>query len=95
MHPEIASALAEQHRRDLARQAGWLPGLRQQVSSAPTGKRRQRHAAQSTRGPRRHAPSWRVPRYYVSWSRTTLTPAGATGRRERSWVIVISATRGL
>ena len=77
MHPEIASALAEQHRRDLARQAS------------------QRRAAQSARGPRRHAPSWRVPRYYVSWSRTTLTPAGATGRRERSWVIVISATRGL
>jgi hypothetical protein len=34
-----------------------------------------------------------LPRYRVSWSRTTLSSAGA-GRRGRSWVIVISATRG-
>lgn len=33
-----------------------------------------------------------LPRYRVSWSRITLSPAGARGRG-RSWVIVISATR--
>jgi hypothetical protein len=48
--------------------------------------------AASLRRPRRHAPAWRVPRYRLSWSRTTLSPAGLPGR-ERSWVIVISATR--
>ncbi|HMD91874.1 MAG TPA: hypothetical protein VKG80_04450 [Trebonia sp.] len=49
--------------------------------------------AASLRGPRRHTPAWRVPRYRVNWSRTTLSPVGQAGRRERSWVIVISATR--
>ena len=34
-----------------------------------------------------------LPRYRVSWSRTTLSPAGVDGH-DRSWVIVISATRG-
>ena len=77
MHPEIASALAEQHQHDLIRQA------------------HQRHAVRVARASRRHAPSWRVPRYRVHWSRTTLSAAGAAGRGERSWVIVISATRGL
>ena len=77
MYPEIASALAEQHQRDLIRQAS------------------QQHAARSVRGPRPHAPGWRVPRYRVHWSRMTLSPAGVAGQHERSWVIVISATRGL
>ena len=53
-----------------------------------------RRAAASLRGPRRPAPRWRAPRYRVHWSRTTLS-AGEPGRRERSWVIVISASRGL
>jgi len=60
-----------------------------------TSQARRRAMAASPRGPRRHTPGWRVPRYRVSWSRTTLSPAAVTGRRERSWVIVISATRGL
>jgi hypothetical protein len=37
----------------------------------------------------------RVPRWHVNWSRTTLAPADTpemSGRRERSWVIIISAT---
>lgn len=55
---------------------------------------RQRQMAASLRGPRRNAPGWRVPRYHVSWSRTTLSPADVAGRGGRSWVIVISATRG-
>ncbi len=37
----------------------------------------------------------RLPRYRLHWSRTTLSGGGLPGRRERSWVIVISATRGL
>jgi hypothetical protein len=75
MHPQLTSALAEQHRRDLLSQAHG------------------RQLAASLRGPRRHAAGWRVPRYRLSWSRTSLSPAGVAGRRERSWVIVISATR--
>ena len=58
-------------------------------------------AAASPRGPRRglrrpHLPSALLPRYRVSWSRTALSTAAADGaRRGHSWVIVISATRGL
>ena len=47
-----------------------------------------RHAAESRRASRRR----RFPRWHVSWSRTILSPAGA-GRRESSWVIIISANR--
>lgn len=50
---------------------------------------RQRRVAAGSRGPRR-----RVPRWHLSWSRTTLAPARAGGRPERSWVIIISASRG-
>ena len=43
-----------------------------------------------TRGDlRRH-----VPRMHVSWTRAALAAAGASGRPSRSWVIIISATRG-
>lgn len=49
---------------------------------------RQRHAPAGSRGPRR-----RVPRLHVNWSRTTLAPACTGGRPERSWVIIISATK--
>jgi len=77
MHPQITSALAEEHRRDLFSEAY------------------RRRMAASLRGPRRHAAGWRVPRYRLSWSRTSLSPAGVAGQRERSWVIVISATRAL
>ncbi|HEV3379855.1 MAG TPA: hypothetical protein VG142_02535 [Trebonia sp.] len=38
------------------------------------------------------APRRRVVRWHVNWSRTTLAPAGAADRAERSWVIIISAT---
>ena len=44
-------------------------------------------AAAAIPAPRRRVPHWRV-----NWSRTTLAPVGTTGRRERSWVIIISAT---
>ena len=78
LHPEMASALASEHRRDMMTRAG---------------RASRRRAAASLRGPRRAAPRAYLPRYRVSWSRTTLSPAGAGGRG-RSWVIVISATRG-
>jgi len=69
MHPEMARALAEQHKHELIQRS------------------ESRHAAASLRGPRRPARRWRAPRYRVHWSRT--------GRRERAWLIVISASRGL
>lgn len=50
------------------------------------------HAARRRAADKIPAPRGRVPRWHVNWSRTTLAPAGAAGRRERSWVIIISAT---
>ena len=50
--------------------------------------------AASLRGPRRHAAGWRVPRYRLSWSRVSLSPAGVASPRDRSWIIIISAARG-
>lgn len=79
MHPHMANALAAQHRHDLTSR------------SVAAG---QRHAA-GPRGPRRFAPGAFLPHYRLSWSRTTLSPATEGGRRGRSYVIVISATRAL
>jgi hypothetical protein len=116
MHPDMASALASQHRHEmtakaghharttLAAQAGETAEARQtahasQASRSTRGTRLQ--AAASPRGPRRgarrpHLPGALLPRYRVTWSRTALSTAAADGaRRGRSWVIVISATRGL
>jgi hypothetical protein len=116
MHPDMASALASQHRHEmtakaghharttLAAQAGETAEACQtahasQASRSTRGTRLQ--AAASPRGPRRgarrpHLPGALLPRYRVTWSRTALSTAAADGaRRGRSWVIVISATRGL
>lgn len=79
MHPEMAFDLAAQHRHDVTSR-----------SLAAT----QRHAAAGPRGPRHFAPGVLFPQYRLSWSRTTLSPAAGGGRRGRSWVIIISATRG-
>jgi hypothetical protein len=75
----MASALAGERQRELARQRRAARGAREYDGNI-TGSR---------------TPGRRVPRYRVSWSRTSLPAIGAAGRRERSWVIVISATRGL
>jgi hypothetical protein len=112
MHPEMASALASQHRHEMTAKAGHQA---QAAHAGETAEARQddpgargalgirtsrRQAATSTRWPRRgtrrpHLPG-PLPRYRVSWSRTALSTAAADGsRRGRSWVIVISATRGL
>jgi hypothetical protein len=72
--------------------ASVLAGQRHRELTRQAGQWR---ATAGPRRPRLPAAGWRVPRYRVSWSRTTLSAAGVTGRRERSWVIVISATRGL
>jgi hypothetical protein len=86
-----------------AAQAGGTAEARQDAPGArgALGVRTGRpQAATSPRGPRRgarrpHLPG-PLPRYRVSWSRTALSTAAADGaRRGRSWVIVISATRGL
>jgi hypothetical protein len=54
-----------------------------------------RRPAASARVPRHRVPDLRVPRYRVHWTRMTLPAVGAAGRRERSWVLVISASRSL
>jgi hypothetical protein len=72
MHPELLSALAAEHTRDLARSAA--------VHRPPPARARERA--------RRRA----LPRFHVTWTRTTLA-AVADRRRARSLVIVISATR--
>jgi hypothetical protein len=90
LHPVMASALASEHRCDMitqASQAALGAGARE------ASRANRRRGAASPRGPRRAAPRAYLPRYRVSWSRTTLSSAGAGGRG-RSWVIVISATRG-
>lgn len=48
------------------------------------------HAAECRRIPKRHFPRWNV-----SWSRTSLSPAEQSGTSGRgsSWVIIISANR--
>jgi hypothetical protein len=81
MHPEITSALAAERQRDLARQTSRrLAGHRiSEFSDFTDSGAKGRH----------------LPRYRVSWSRVSLPAIGAAGRRERSFVIVISATRGL
>ena len=127
MHPDMASALASQHRHEMTAKAGHharttlaaQPGETaeacqtahaseaSQAAQVARGSRLQ--AAASPRGPRRgarrphlpgarrpHLPGALLPRYRVTWSRTALSTAAADGaRRGRSWVIVISATRGL
>jgi hypothetical protein len=116
MHPDMASALASQHRHEMTAKAGHYtrttlaaqPGETaeacqtahaSEASQAARGSRLQPPA--SPRGPRRgarrpHLPGALLPRYRVSWSRTALSAAAADGaHRGHSWVIVISATRGL
>lgn len=97
MHPEIARTLARQHSDELTRQAE-----RQRVVAAARGRRHRlphmrvpHYRAPQYRAPQYRLPRYRLPRYRVHWSRTTLSPAGLPGRHERSWVIVISATRGV
>ena len=115
MHPDMAGALASQHRHEMTAKAGHharttlaaQPGETaeacqtahaSEASQAARGSRLQPPA--SPRGPRRgarrpHLPG-ALPRYRVTWSRATLSMAAADGaRRGHSWVIVISATRGL
>ena len=116
MHPDMASALASQHRHEMTAKAGHharttlaaQPGETaeacqtahtSQAAQVARGSRLQ--AAASPRGPRRgarrpHLPGALLPNYRVTWSRTALSTAAADGaRRGHSWVIVISATRGL
>jgi hypothetical protein len=81
MHPELIAALATEHRRDLAAD----------VTA---------HAVPQPRRPHVRLP--RLPHYRLTWTHTSIGAAAAgsahpvsAGRGERSWVIVISATRGL
>jgi hypothetical protein len=103
MHPDMASALASQHRHEMTArashhaQATWASetaGPRPAVS--PRGPRRGARRAHLSGARRAHLSGRLLPRYRVSWSRTALSASAPDGaRRGRSWVIVISATRGL
>jgi hypothetical protein len=116
MHPDMASALASQHRHEMTAKAGHhtrttlaAPAgeTAEACQTAPASQAAQvargtrLKAAASLRGPRRgarrpHLPGALLPRYRVTWSRTALSTAAADGaHRGHSWVIVISATRGL
>lgn len=81
MHPEIATALADERQREMARRASRQHAVHASEYTCDDSDSR--------------TPGRRIPRYRVSWSRMTLPAIGAGGRRERSWVIVISATKGL
>ena len=94
MHPDMASALASQHRHEMTAKASHHV---QAAQAGETGGACQ--PAASPRGPRRGArraylSGALLPRYRVSWSRTALSASAPDGAgRGRSWVIVISATR--
>ena len=96
MHPDMASALASQHRHEMTAKAGHYAQATQTGETAGACQ-----AAASPRGPRRgvrraYLSGALLPRYRVSWSRTALSASAPDGaERGRSWVIVISATRGL
>ena len=95
MHPDMASALASQHRHEMTAKASHHTQATQASETAGECQ-----PAASPRGPRRGArraylPGALLPRYRVSWSRTALSASAPDGTgRGRSWVIVISATRG-
>jgi len=101
MHPDMASALASQHRHDMTAKAGHYTRTTLAAQAGETAEACQTahasQAAQVARGARRpHLSGALLPHYRVSWSRTALSTAAADGaRRGRSWVIVISATRSL
>ena len=101
MHPDMASALASQHRHEMTAKAGHYARTTLAAQAGETAEACQTahvsQAAQVARGARRpHLSGALLPHYRVSWSRTALSTAAADGaRRGRSWVIVISATRGL
>lgn len=96
MHPDMASALASQHRHEMTAKAGHHAHATHASHTAGACQ-----PAASLRGPRRGArraylSGALLPRYRVSWSRTALSASAPGGaERGRSWVIVISATRGL
>ena len=81
MNPELLSLLAAEHRRDLAAARPAVPG-----GAVPSGR-----PVPADRTVRRARPTL-LPRFRVSWTRTTL--AAVSGRRRgRSLIIVMSATR--
>ena len=78
MHPELLSSLATERRRDLAAAITARPVSAGAWSPAGRAWRRPRLA---------------LPRFRVSWTRTTLAAVAGSRRRGSSFVIVISATR--
>lgn len=88
MNHEITSALVKDRQRELTREASryaarHVSDHNSDITGDVTGDRALER------------PGRRIPRYHVSWSRMSLPAIGAAGRSERSWVIVISATKGV
>ena len=83
MHPELLLSLAAERRRDLA-----AAMTARSVSGRPVSCGTGRSARPAWRLPRLS-----LPRFRVSWTRTTLAAVAGSRRRGSSVVIVISATR--
>lgn len=84
MNHEMTRALVKDRQRELAREASRYAA--RHVSD---------HAGDTISDHTLERAMRRIPRYHVSWSRMSLPAIGAAGRHERSWVIVISATKGV
>lgn len=84
MNHELTSALVKDRQRELTREA-----------SRYATRHVRDHTGDITGDHALERPGRRIPRYHVRWSRMSLPATGTAGRRERSWVIVISATKGV
>ncbi len=92
MHPEMTRHLTEQHRRELTadgQRAHLAAAARRAARPGQTASRPLAAPVRAVRWPVSRA---LVPRYRLTWTRTTLALADSA-QRQRSWVIVISATR--
>lgn len=88
MHPELLLSLAAERRRDLAAAMTTRPVAASPAFASPAFASTGRSARPAWRLPR-----LTLPRFRVSWTRTTLAAVAGSRRRGSSVVIVISATR--
>lgn len=88
MNHEMTSALVKDRQRELTREASRYAARHVSDHAGDI-------AGDITGDHTLQRPGRRIPRYHVSWSRMSLPAIGAAGRNERSWVIVISATKGV
>jgi hypothetical protein len=91
MHPELLSSLATGRRRDLDAAITARPVVTSPVVASPVVASPVRAVLPVRAAWRRHRLT--LPRFRVSWTRTTLAAVAGSRRRGSSVVIVISATR--